>query len=123
MEIPEPNDVKTLIDIEKGELADDTAFEVLSNVRSENVWLANFPSENTHGAYQRSVASFIATLAITTPDALYAVKQAHILAWRASLEKAGLSQASIANRLSALSSLYKHLTDQQLTTSILSHEC
>jgi len=117
MENPEPDDVKTLIDIEKGELADHTAFDVLSNIRSENVWLANFSSENTRDAYQRSVASFITTLGITTPDDLYSVKQAHVLAWRASLEKAGLSQASIANRLSALSSLYKHLTDHQLTTS------
>lgn len=117
MELPEPEGVKTLIDIKKGGLEQHAAFEVLSNVRSENVWLANFPSENTRDAYQRSVASFIATLGITTPDDLYTVKQAHVLAWRASLEKAGLSQATIANRLSALSSLYKHLTDQQLTSS------
>ena len=109
--------MKSLIDIKKGELEQSDAFEVLANVRSENVWLANFSSENTRDAYQRSVASFIATLGITTPDDLYAVKQAHVLAWRASLDKAGLSQATIANRLSALSSLYKHLTDQQLTPS------
>ena len=114
---PETNDVKTLIDIEKDELADHSVFDVLSNVRSENVWLAKFSSENTREAYQRSVASFIATLGIRTPDDLYTVKQAHVLAWRASLEKAGLSQASIANRLSSLSSLYKNLTDQQLTAS------
>ena len=76
-----------------------------------------FHPKTPRDSYQRSVASFISTLGITTPDDLYTVKQAHVLAWRASLEKAGLSQASIANRLSALSSLYKHLTDQQLTTS------
>ena len=72
MENPEPGDVKTLIDIKKGELEQSDAFEVLSNVRSENVWLANFSSENTRDAYQRSVTSFIATLGITTPDDLYA---------------------------------------------------
>ena len=109
--------MKSQIEIKKGELETHDAFEVLSNVRSENVWLANFSSENTRDAYQRSVASFIATLGITSPDDLYTIKQAHVLAWRASLEKAGLSQATIANRLSALSSLYKHLTDQQLTPS------
>ena len=38
----EPDDVKTLIEIKKGELEQSDAFDVLSNVRSENVWLANF---------------------------------------------------------------------------------
>jgi len=117
MENLEPNDAKALIEFKKGEIDQSDAFDVLSNVRSENVWLANFSSQNTRDVYQRSVASFIATLGITTPDELYTVKQAHVLAWRASLETAGLSQATIANRLSALSSLYKHLTDQQLTSS------
>lgn len=117
MELQQPESIKNLIDFDKGKLEHCDAFEVLSNVRSENVWLANFASENTRDAYQRSVASFIATLGINTPDDLYSVKQSHVLAWRASLEKAGLSQATIANRLSALSSLYKHLTDQQFTSS------
>lgn len=115
MKTPKFNTPETLIAFNKSDLADHYAFDVLSNVRSENVWLANFSSQNTKDAYQRSVASFIATLGIKSPDELYDVKQAHVLAWRASLETAGLSQATIANRLSALSSLYKHLTDEQLT--------
>lgn len=90
---------------------------MLSNVRSESVWLANFSSANTRDAYQRSVASFIATIGISSPDELHQVTQTHVLAWRASLEQAGLSQATIANRLSAHSSLYKHLTDQQITSA------
>ena len=106
-----------LIEFKKGELEAHSAFAVLSNVRSENRWLANFASNNTREAYQRSVASFIATIGIATPEEMYAVKQAHILAWRTSMEQANLSQATIASRLSALSSLYKHLTDEQLTSS------
>ncbi|MDB2384205.1 site-specific integrase, partial [bacterium] len=98
MKTPKSNTPNTLIVINKSELADHDAFDVLSNVRSENVWLANFSSQNTKDAYQRSVASFIATLGINSPDELYDVKQAHVLAWRASLETAGLSQATIANR-------------------------
>lgn len=117
MELPEPEGVKALIEFRKGDLKSHDAFAVLANVRSENVWLANFASQNTREAYQRSVVSFVATIGITTPDDLYAVKQAHVLAWRAAMDDAGLSQATIANRLSALSSLYKHLTDQQLTAS------
>jgi len=115
MKPPEKSDATKLVEIGNRSLADHDAFDVLSNIRSENVWLANFSSQNTRKAYQRSVASFIATIGITTPDEIYDVKQAHVLAWRTSMERADLSQATIANRLSALSSLYKHLTDQQLT--------
>ncbi len=71
---------KALIECKKGDLANHDAFDVLANVRSENVWLANFPSQNTRDAYQRSVASFIATIGINSPDELYQVKQAHVLA-------------------------------------------
>ena len=108
--------VNPLIEFKRGELEGRSAFEVLSNVRYENLWLANFSSFNTRDAYQRAVGSFVATLGITTPDELYSVKQAHVLAWRKSMEQAELSNATIANRLSALSSLYKELTDNQITS-------
>ena len=104
-----------LVDFKKDELENSDAFRVLSSVRAENLWLANFASQNTRDAYQRAVASFIATIGIETPDELYGVRQAHVLAWRTSMEAADLSRATVANRLSALSSLYKHLTDEQLT--------
>lgn len=115
MQKPNEPAVPTLVDYTKDELRASDAFRVLSRVRSENRWLANFASQNTRDAYQRAVASFIATIGIASPDELYDVRQAHVLAWRASMEAADLSQATIASRLSALSSLYKHLTDEQLT--------
>ena len=114
---PEHTPPKALIEVTAGELDTNPAFASLSDVRAESVWLANFSSLNTRAAYQRAVGSFIATVGIATPDDLYSVKQAHVLAWRASMEDAGLSQASIASRLAALSSLYRHLTDLQLTPS------
>ncbi len=46
MKSPEEEPVKELVQFKKGELSDHSAFEVLANVRSENVWLANFSSEN-----------------------------------------------------------------------------
>jgi site-specific recombinase XerD len=106
-----------LIAFDGGALDKSDAFALLSAMRAERVWLANFASANTRQAYRQAVGSFIATLGLASPDDLYAVKQAHVLAWRTSMERAGLSQASIAARLSALSSLYKHLTDAQLTPS------
>jgi site-specific recombinase XerD len=115
MEPSEFDDDMTLVEISKDELREHSAFDALSDVREEQAWLANFASDNTRDAYQRAVGSFLATVGITTPEDLYAVKQAHVLAWRAAMEKAGLSQASIGSRLAALSSLYKHLTDRQLT--------
>lgn len=114
MNLPDPNRVPPLVEFSKGSLDTHSAFDLLSNVREENAWLANFASSNTRDTYQRAVASFVATIGVTTPDELYAVKQAHILAWRSAMENVGLSQASIANRLSAVSSLYRHLTDAQL---------
>lgn len=109
--------VNPLIEITNTELEQSAAFAALTEVRAESVWLANYASRNTRAAYQRAVGSFIATVGIATPEDLYAVKQAHVLAWRSSMEEAGLSPASIASRLAPLSSLYKHLTDRQLTTS------
>jgi site-specific recombinase XerD len=114
MKSSEDDNVKLLVEFKKGALESHSAFELLKNVREENSWLANFSSENTRQAYRRAVASFVATVGGGTPDELYQVKQAHILAWRQSMEQAGLSQATIANRLSAVSSLYRHLTDTQL---------
>ena len=92
-------------------------FDLLKQTRAENSWLANFSSTNTKDAYKRAVASFIATLGVSSPDELYATQQAHVIAWRGSMEKARLSQATIANRLSALSSLFRVLTDQQLCSA------
>jgi site-specific recombinase XerD len=83
-------------------------------VPAESRWLANFASRNTRGAYRRAVASFMATVGIAGPDQLYRAGQAHVLAWRAAMEAAGLSPATIATRLAALSSLYRQLTDERL---------
>lgn len=104
-----------LIEIGKNEIAEHSAFAMLADVAAEQIWLANFASANTRSNYQRAVGSFVATLGISTPEELYSVKQAHVLAWRTSMERADLSPATIAARLAALSSLYNHLTDEQLT--------
>lgn len=90
------------------------AFDVLAAVPAENLWLANFTSANTRASYRRSVGHFIASMGIDGPDALYSVSQGHVIAYRDHLKASGLSKATIANRLSALSSLYKFLADKQL---------
>ena len=83
-------------------------------VPEEAVWLANFPSPRTRMTYKNAVAEFINVHDLTTAEELYAVTPAHVVAWRDALTKQGASPRTIANRLSALSSLFKHLCDRQL---------
>jgi len=90
------------------------AFDVLARVPAESLWLANFTSANTRASYRRSVGHFIGTTGIDSPEALYRVTQGHVIAYRDHLKASGASKATIANRLSALSSLYRFLADKQL---------
>ncbi len=62
----------------------------------------------------KHLANFIAKMDIRSNADLYNVTQAHVIAYREILRDEGMSKASIANRLPALSSLYKFLTDKQL---------
>lgn len=117
MENSDRSNVPELVEFNNCGLQEHSAFAVLANVREENTWLANFSSVNTRSTYRRAIASFVATVGISTPDELYAVKQAHVVAWRSAMEAAGLSQGTIANRLSSLSSLYRHLTDAQTVST------
>jgi site-specific recombinase XerD len=93
------------------------AYDVLNSVSEERVWLANYTSKNSRENAHRSVASLIAFTGIKTPQELYSLSQAHIIAWREQLIKDEYSNTTVANRLSLVSSLYKHLTDQQITKS------
>lgn len=114
MDFDESKDMKSLIESGHSEIELNAAFEILAEAREENVWLANFFSDNTRDNYRRAVVSFVATLGLKAADDLYEVKPAHVIAWRTAMEAQGLANATIAARLSALSSLYKQLADAQL---------
>lgn len=90
------------------------AYDLLAQTRAESVWLANFTSANTRTTYRRAIADFIVDLDVESPDALYGVSQAHVIAWRDLLQSRGHTNATIRARLSALSSLFGFLTDKQL---------
>ena len=49
--------VNPLVEFKKGEFEKHAAYDVLADVRSANVWLANFSSRNTRDSYKRSVGS------------------------------------------------------------------
>lgn len=53
---------------------------------------------------------------IVKPEEFRTVTRAHILAWRAKLEKQNLAAASIRRKLAALASLYDRLWDSNTVT-------
>jgi len=87
--------------------------EILAAVPQESVWLSNFVSQRTRDTYASAVREFLAFLQITSADEMAKVDQAHIIAWRETLIKKGATPKTIHNRISAVSSLFKHLCEHQ----------
>lgn len=76
------------------------------------VWLANYQNPNTRRAYRSDVEEFVGFLGIETPEDFRRVARAHLLAFRGTLETRGLGAATIRRKLSALSSLFDHLCNE-----------
>jgi len=91
-----------------------SAAETLAAIPEEQVWLANFTSAQTRQTYRNAVRELVGFLEIEGPEQLYDLGQAHIIAWRDRLAEEGASPRTIANRLSAVSSLFAHLCEKQL---------
>lgn len=87
---------------------------LLREVPQEAVWLANFVSKRTRETYSNAVREFIALHGITNAEELKEIDQAHVIAWRDSLIKSAASPKTIHNRISAVSSLFKHLCEKQI---------
>ncbi len=82
----------------------------LAAIPEEEVWLASQKSARTRRAYRLDVAHFMRTLGITTPDQLRQVDHRAVIAWeRLMREQDGAAASTVRRRLSALSSLFKHL--------------
>ena len=77
-------------------------------------WLTNFISDRTRDTYRKAIEEFAGFANLDSPDDLHAVDASVVLSWREHLTTLELSNNSIANRLSALSSLFKHLCDKQI---------
>ncbi|MEM1452600.1 MAG: tyrosine-type recombinase/integrase [Bacteroidota bacterium] len=87
-------------------------FERLADVPAVMVWLGNIDNPNTRRAYQGDLESFIAFCGIERPDELRDVARAHIIAWRDALQATGLAPATVRRKLSAISSLYDFLCNE-----------
>ena len=89
-----------------GQLAN---LDALAAIPEEEVWLASQKSARTRRAYKLDVAHFMRTLGITTPDMLRQVDHRAVIAWERIMREEQGAAASTVRRLSALSSLFKHL--------------
>ena len=90
-----------------GQLAD---LDQLAAIAEEEIWLASQKSARTRRAYKLDVAHFMKTLDITTPDQLRQVDHRAVIAWeRIMREEQSAAAPTVRRRMSALSSLFKHL--------------
>ncbi|WP_137808435.1 tyrosine-type recombinase/integrase [Pseudomonas sp. G(2018)] len=86
-------------------------FQQLATVPAAAEWFANIDNPRTRRAYQGDLADFCNFVGLTGAEEFRAITRAHVLAWRAQLEKRGLAGATIRRKLAALASLFDHLLE------------
>ena len=91
-------------------------FARLAAVPPEVQWFANLDSAQTRRAYQNNLRAFMAFVGTAVPEEFRSVTRAHILAWRADLERQKLAGSTIRRKLAALASLYEYLCETNAVT-------
>jgi integrase/recombinase XerD len=86
----------------------------LAEIPQETVWLSNFISPHTKKTYLLAVREFVGFHQIKSPEDLQYIDQAHVIAWRDYLIEQGASERTVNARISAISSLFKHLCEKQI---------
>ena len=94
----------------------DDQFQGLAQIPPEVEWFANIRNKNTRKAYQRDVKDFSQFVGIFRPEDFRVVTRAHFIAWRDSLEAKQLSASTVRRKLSALSSLFDYLCNENAVT-------
>ncbi len=89
----------------------DAQFLALADVPPEVEWFANLDNENTRVAYRRDVRDFMQFVGISEPTEFRHVTRSHVIHWRDQLKELGLAAATIRRKLSAVSSLYDYLCE------------
>ena len=95
------------------------ALPELSNdlVAHEEVWLANFTSDQTRDTYKIALREFCALGQIQTREQLRDVSPANIITYRDYLlKKKKMAPRSVRGRMATISSLFKHLKEEQVVT-------
>jgi integrase/recombinase XerD len=87
-----------------------SVIEQLAQIPEEDIWLAKQKSARTRRAYRLDVHHFMATVGITGLDQLRQVDHRAVIAWERHMrEREDAAPSTIRRRLSALSSLFRHL--------------
>jgi site-specific recombinase XerD len=118
---------------EPGRALSAAQFHQLADVPAAAVWLANIDNPNTRRAYQSDVEAFIAFCGIEAASEFRDVARAHVIAWRTTLEAQRavgkedgpggglggkpLAPATIRRKLSAVSSLFDYLCNENAVES------
>jgi len=123
----EPNENKTRIETASTDDAESrivvrqqsgalTTLERLAAIPEEELWLQNQRSVHTRRAYKEDVRHFMRMFGIVTHEELRATNRAAVIAWTRKMEAEEEKPRTICRRLSALSSLFKHLMEQHHAT-------
>src|SRR5271156_10692 len=94
-----------------------TEFSQLEDVPPETEWFANIDNPHTRRAYRNDLKEFMTFTSIRTPIELRLIPRAHVIAWRKDLDRRQFAAGSVRRKLSALSSLYEYLTDQNAVST------
>jgi site-specific recombinase XerD len=89
----------------------DEQYQGLAAVPPEVEWFANIHNAKTRRAYEGDVKDFTIFVGIVRPEEFRTVTRPHVIAWRKTLEERQLSASTIRRKLSALSSLFEHLCE------------
>ena len=102
----------------EGQLSKNVAFEVLSQVPTEAEWFANIDNPRTRRSYQTDLGDFLSMdfINIKRPEDFRVITRAHVIAWRNHLVDRSQSPATIRRKLSALSSLFEYLCENNAVT-------
>jgi len=93
---------------------DVSVMQAILDAPEELLWKANFNSDNSVDTYDRAIRTFLDFLGISSPEELRSITHGHVIAFKKFLQERGHSARTINNRLSAISSLFNHLIDQQV---------
>jgi len=99
-----------------GRLLTKEEFKRLGDVPPEVEWFANLGSTQTRRGYKTDLNDFMRFVGIERPEEFRQVTRSHVVAWRRDLEGRGQARATIRRKLSALSSLFDYLCDQNTIT-------
>jgi site-specific recombinase XerD len=87
-----------------------SVIEQLAEIPEEEIWLAKQKSARTRRAHRLDVRHFMAVIGITSLDQLHQADHRAVIAWERHMrEVEGAAPSTVRRRMSALSSLFKHL--------------